>query len=357
MKDIYLSDSEHILHSTEIKNFKLILESIKKTPKRTYNDQELDEARGNLALMHDRVFFGTFDGNKNMHIITALVNALRKIHYLSDIEPIEQIELQKVSMEDVLLRGQVGDLLGLGRGYNIVLEVQKGKQDGFAVRGTITSSNATRIQFKIGADFTEAPDVIGINILGFRLPELEERSMFFSRIVRSEYESGIKFLADKYSEYYIELPKMRGLCKEELPERYHELWDLCCIFSAKVKNHEEVIRVQKIKTHAALELSSEIKKTVAPKNFIAETVDTEDELERFALAVIRMQNKKISEAKKEAYELAEKKAVELVERKAEEMLILALQSHVPVDAIEILRNGAGITKTRLAELKEIAKQT
>ena len=56
---------------------------------------------------------------------------------------------------------------------NLALEVQKGKHDGYAVRGTLTSSNAMRTGFNMGEGFIEAPDVIGINILGFRLPQLE----------------------------------------------------------------------------------------------------------------------------------------------------------------------------------------
>ena len=33
-------------------------------PKRQYTQQEIDEARENLALMNDRVFLGTFADNK-----------------------------------------------------------------------------------------------------------------------------------------------------------------------------------------------------------------------------------------------------------------------------------------------------
>ena len=63
----------------------------------------------------------------------------------------------------------IGDLVGEGTLINIAIEVQKGSQDGYAVRGTITSSNAMRYQFNSGDNFTEAPDVITINILGFML--------------------------------------------------------------------------------------------------------------------------------------------------------------------------------------------
>jgi len=52
-------------------------------PKRQYSQQEIDEARKNLALMNDRVFLAHFIDNKNNHIITGLADAARKIHTLS----------------------------------------------------------------------------------------------------------------------------------------------------------------------------------------------------------------------------------------------------------------------------------
>ena len=79
--------------------------------------------------------------------------------------------VQNVPLLDVLGRGMIGDLLGWSEAINIALEVQKGKQDGFAVRGTLTSSNAMRTGFNMGDDFTEAPDVIGINILALDCPQ------------------------------------------------------------------------------------------------------------------------------------------------------------------------------------------
>ena len=41
---------------------------------------------------------------------------------------------------------------------------------------------------------------------------------------------------------------------------------------------------------------------------------------------------------------------------AEEMLITAFQNAVPLQAIEAMRQNAGITEDRLAELKEQAKR-
>ena len=370
MKDENTNESLYGEQGKTKENIEKALEIIKKKPKRDYTEQEIDEARGNLTLMSDRVFFCIFDDDKNNSIITAIVNAIRKIHAQGDIEPIKHTELRKVSLVDVFERGMVGDLFGKGHQINIAVEVQKDKQDGYAIRSIITSGNAARVQFKIGSDFTEAPDVMGINILGFKLPELEYRKVFFSRIVRTEYDSRVNFLSDKYSEYFIELPKMCGTRKEDLPNEYHDLWDLCCIFSAKIKDYEEVIRVQKIANHAALELSQRVKLTVTPKEIVSEPEYTADQIEELMQYLKRQfeRYKKVTEliakneaeknavelAEKKAVEIAEKKAVELAEKKIEEMLMLALQNLVPTNIIEIMRSGAGITEARLAELKEQA---
>jgi hypothetical protein len=308
------------------------LVQITKQPKRQYSQQEIDEAREELALMDNRVFMATFMDNKNNHIITWIVNALRKIHSLPPIAAIEFTIVQSMSLLDALGRGMVGDLIGWGKMISLAIEVQKRKHDDYAVRGTITAGNATRIGFKPGDDYTEAPDAITINILDFRLPELENRKMFFSRIVRAEYESKEPFLAEKYSEYYIELPKMDGFTKAELPEEYHDLWDLCCIFRAKIKQHEEVIRMQAIDNPMVLELSNEVRKAVAPDQFVREALSREDELAQLREYVIRQK-----------------------QRAKEDMIITALRCNAPSELIENMREGAGITEARLAELREQAQ--
>ena len=85
------------------------LAQITKQPKRRYSQQEIDEARGNLALMNDRVFMVTFCDNKNNSIITGIVNALSKIHSLAPIPPIERTTVQNVSLIDVLGRGMIAE--------------------------------------------------------------------------------------------------------------------------------------------------------------------------------------------------------------------------------------------------------
>ena len=338
---------------------------IQAQPKRQYTQQEIDEARDNLALMNDRVFLVTFIDNKNNHIITGLADAVRKIHALPPIPQVQQTTVQNISMLDILGRGMIGDLLGWGESITIALEVQKGKQAGYAVRGTLTSSNAMRLGFNMGSDFTNAPDVIGINILGFRLPQLDHRKEFVSRIVRAEYDSKESFLADKYSDYYIELPKMDDWKKSDLPEAYHDLWDLCCIFKAKINKHEEVIRMQAISNPVALDLSREARKTITPNDFVRSTLSRDDELaelreygiwlEQRSKAKGEAEGKAKGEAIGKAIGEAKGKAIGEAKGK-EEMIIMALQSNTPIEFVDAMRVKAGITDSRFAELQIQAQQ-
>ena len=300
-------------------------------PKRRYSQQEIDEARRNLALMNDRVFMATFKDNKNNHIITGTANAVRKIHALDLISPIEQTRVQDLSVLDVLGRGMVGDLTGWGKLISIAIEAQNKKQDGYAVRGTLTAGNAMRINFNIGEDYTEAPDAITINFLDFKLPELRNREMFCSRIVNAEYESREPFLADKYSTYYIELPKMDDFKKEDLPEEYYDLWDLCYIFKSKIREHEEAIKIQAITNPVALELASEVRKAVAPNEFVNDALNRKGELEQLR-EYMKQREQKIKSAG------------------MEEMIIAAIKNGFPSEAVTTLSNEAGITEARLAEL-------
>jgi hypothetical protein len=235
----------------------------------------------------------------------------------------------------------IGDLTGWGKLISIAIEAQRKKQEGYAVRGTLTHSNAMRINFSMGEDYTEAPDVITINILDFRLPELENRELFLSRIVRAEYESKETFLADKYSEYYIELPKMDDFTKADLPEPYHDLWDLCCIFRAKIKNQEEVIRMQTVANPIALELADEVKKAVTPNEFVNDTLNRKSEMEQLR-EYMKRREQKLAQAEKQ--------------KMAEDMLITALHNNAAPVLIEAMRQNAGITEARLAELKEQANK-
>ena len=197
-----------------------------------------------------------------------------------------------------------------------------------------------RVNFNIGEDYTEAPDVVTINFLNFKLPELKNRKMFCSRIINAEYESREPFLADKYSTYYVELPKMNNLKKADLPKEWYDLWDLCCIFKVKIKEHEEEIKMQAITNPVALELADEVRKAAAPNELVNDTLDNKWNLEDFRKLV----------------EWYERRAVRSERQKmAEEMIITAIQEGASFTIIEAMCKNAGVTEARLAELKNQAQ--
>ena len=364
-------DSNNVDHLKDLispDDFDHLLKQIRSRPRRKYTQEEFDEARRHLSLMHDRVFLGTLANNKNNWIITDIVNALRKIHRLKKIPPIEQTKVQDVSLYDVFMRGMIADLLGMAPQINITMEVQKLRQKGFAIRGTIASGNAMRIRFDAGSEFIDAPDVIGVNILGFRQPELRKNKMFCSRIVRSEYDTKLPFLADKYSDYYVELPKMDNYTKEQLAPQYHDIWDLCCIFRATVSEYEEVIRMYGITNASALELSNEVRKTVAPNEFIEGTLLRKDDWEEFKaqceqlradyLRKVKSIEERIAKADMKAAQADMKAAKEAREAKeaSERMIIAVLRESPTPSVIEAIRQSTGISEVRLAELREKANK-
>ena len=137
--------------------------------------------------------------------------------------------------------------------------------------------------------------------------------------------------------------------KEGLPEKYHDLWDICCIFRAKMKDMEEVIRMQAVKNPVALSLATEVKKTVARNDVVHDTLDRTGEL-------LQLQNyfrKREQQVAKQAAEQAAKQAAEQAATASmEKMVVMAIQSNATPDVISTMQKGAGITDARLAELKK-----
>ena len=150
-----------------------------------------------------------------------------------------------------------------------------------------------------------------------------------------------------------ELEKVVGVKKEDLPQEYHDLWDICCIILAKVKDHKEVIRMQAIKNPVALELSQEIGKTVSSGRIVKKALSRKSEYEQLQ-EYINMRDVKI-EARSKAEGIAEGEARGKAEGK-EEMLVSAIQNDAPLAMLEAMRQSAGITEARLAELRVLAQK-
>ena len=94
--------------------------------------------------------------------------------------------------------------------------------------------------------------------------------------------------------------------------------------------------MQAIANPTALDLSKEVVKTVTPNEFVNKTLDRKSEIEQIAYYVLSRVQKQEAEAK-------------------EKMLILAIQSDAPPETLEAMRQGAGITETRFAELRKLAQ--
>jgi len=95
-----------------------------------------------------------------------------------------------------------------------------------------------------------------------------------------------------------------------------------------------------VQSPLALDLANETRKAVAPEEFINDTMRREkglNELQNF------MNRQRQISAQKAA------------QKTAEDILISAFQNNFPIEAVEVIRQRAGITESRLAELKEQAQ--
>jgi len=131
--------------------------------------------------------------------------------------------------------------------------------------------------------------------------------------------------------------------KETLPEEYHDLWDICCIFRAKMKDMEEVIRMQAVKNPIALDLADGVRKTVARNDVVNDTLNRQGEL-------LQLQNY----FRKREQKAAQQAAVSAEATGMEKMIIMAIQNNAPTELILTMQKGAGITDIRLGELKKQA---
>ena len=97
---------------------------------------------------------------------------------------------------------------------------------------------------------------------------------------------------------------------------------------------ERVIEMNAVQSPLALDLARETRTAVAPTEFMSDTMRRER-----GLAEIQA--------------FLKKREITGMEK----MIIMALQSNVPAEAIEVMRTGAGITDVRLAELTKQAQTT
>ena len=100
---------------------------------------------------------------------------------------------------------------------------------------------------------------------------------------------------------------------------------------------EEVIKMQAVKNPIALDLADGVRKTVARNDVVNDTLNHQSEL-------LQLQN---------YFRRKEQKTAQTV---AENMMIMAIQSNAPSEVISTMQKGAGITDTRLNELRKQASE-
>ena len=98
--------------------------------------------------------------------------------------------------------------------------------------------------------------------------------------------------------------------------------------------------MQAVKNPVALNLASEVKKTVSRNDVVNDTLNRYDEL-------LQLQNF----FRRKEQKVAEQVAASAEQRTAEKMIITAFQANAPVEVIEAMKENVGITDARLAELK------
>ena len=94
--------------------------------------------------------------------------------------------------------------------------------------------------------------------------------------------------------------------------------------------------MQAITNPIALELSEGVRKAVEPNEFVNETLNRKDELEQLKKYFLKQQQKVA--------------AVSM-----EKMVLTAIKSGFSAEVIETLRKEAGVTESRLEELREQTK--
>ena len=105
--------------------------------------------------------------------------------------------------------------------------------------------------------------------------------------------------------------------------------------------------MQAVESPLALELAREVKRAVAPDDFVDDTLKREQGLKELHRYLENQKRKAAQEAALKAEQKAE-------QRTAEKMLITAIRNGAAQSLIEAMRLDVGVTDSRLAELMEQA---
>ena len=250
-----------------------------------FTKQQRDRKRADISLMNDRLVEAMFINNKNNGIITDAANVFRRVYKLPPIPAITSTVTQKSSAgSHYWKRKMIADLLsqskiptkkeGILRSiFNLTVEMQSDLQDGFDVRAILSFGNALREDWVMGYGYPQAPDTMGIYILGHNLPRFEYKKEFYTQIVNVDRDYPKKlFLEEKYSNFFVELPKLKK--KADWGEELHELWDLCAVFKHKLSEYDEVMDM--VTSPVAQSLLMEAQKAAGVDDVIDEALADEE---------------------------------------------------------------------------------
>ena len=126
--------------------------------------------------------------------------------------------------------------------------------------------------------------------MDFNLSELKDNESFLSRIIRIDEATKVPFLAEKYNDYYISLPKM--LSRERTPDDYKELWDICSVIKSLIREYEEVEKM--IESPIAKQLIKNVNQAVNNPYVKEEVLSYEEQVAKLA--------RQIDILKKDGYE-------------------------------------------------------
>ena len=298
----------------------------------------LERKKQELTIMNDTLAKKIFYNDNNKHLLAGIANAIRKIYNLPDVSEISKVTVQKISItKEFFEKDMISDVVGTaeknkGDHINIAMEIQNRKQDGYSSRSVLSSSNATRDDFLTGENYTNAPDVMSINVLGFNLPELSYKNSFCTRIVRADYDTGEHFLADKYSDFFLELRKT-PVTIDKLPGKYHDLWEICKAINCKAKDYDKV--VSELSNATAVGFIDASKEVLSNKQSVKDILDVEN--------IRELLNKK------------EEMGIEKgIEKGKEEMFRMAIKCNASNEVLQTMARESGISPQRANELiKEI----
>ena len=275
---------------------------------RVYTAQEKADMRAKATLITDSVTEAAFNDNKGNDLLAGLANSIRRPFEFPLIAKVSNSAVHRPSAHEILTGHKMfADVVGDGEKFdnagavNISMEVQEEKQQGFAERGTISPANVMQKNFDKGAKYTHAPDVMGINILGFRLPRLDYTKHFCTGLAYADLKHpGQFFLAEKYNNFFIELTKMtrkRNFPADLFGEEFRELWEICKMFKSNMKQQEELIRMNAVASPVALQVADALREALGEPGVVESALEKEMIME--ALAQRDLENKAEGEARGE----------------------------------------------------------